>query len=623
MSWKRFSSLLLALSLWSPGLAAPDPAKERSDYIRNHYGKYEFRIPMRDGKRLFTSAYVPNGVHFGKRYPVLLMRTPYSVAPYGLELYKSTLGPNLEYEKEGFIFVFQDVRGRWQSEGEFVNMRPQAGPAGVDEVSDAYDTIDWIVKNLQGNNGKVGLWGISYPGFYAAAGAIRSHPALRACSPQAPICDWWQGDDMHRNGAFNLQMSFGFFANFGRPRPQPTEAADKPFEYPTSDAYQYFLDLGPVSQAARRFGFDNAIWKEICQHPNYDQYWQRRNLKPHLKGITAATMVVGGWYDTEDLYGPLNIYESIRRHNPTTAVHLVMGPWVHGGWWRTEGSKLGDADFGAETSRLYQQAELNFFRHHLKGADPSGLPRAWIFETGANRWRSFPQWPPPNLRPRQAYLQGGGKIDFRAPSQPGFEEFLSDPAKPVPYTALDRGSVRQSKAYMAEDQRFVANRPDVVSFQTEPFQEDLTLAGPLEVDLWVSTSGRDSDWVVKLIDVNPGKLPAETNPERYRGHQQTLVRGEPFRGRFRESGERPLPFEPGQPTRIRFRLNDVCHTFQRHHRLMIQIHSSWFPYIDRNPQSWVENIFEARPQDFVKAVQRIYHQPEHPSSVTLPVLTQP
>lgn len=613
-----FGVLLVILQCLRPAMA--DPAKERAEYIRNHYGKYEYRIPMRDGKQLFTSVYVPNGIHFGKKYPILLMRTPYSVAPYGLEFYKTILGPNLDYEKDGFIFVFQDVRGRWQSQGEFVDMRPHQGPGGVDEASDAYDSIDWLVKNVDGNNGRVGLWGISYPGFYAAYGAIRSHPALFACSPQAPICDWWKGDDMHRNGAFNLQMSFGFFANFGKPRPEPSEESSRSYEYPSNDAYQFFLDMGPLSQAAKRFGFVNAIWNDIIRHPDYDSFWQQRNLEPHLKDVKAATMVVGGWYDAEDLYGPLHIYDSMRRNNPATPVHLVMGPWVHGGWWRSDGKTLGDANFGADTSKVYQQAELAFFRHHLKGGDKTNLPGAWIFETGANRWRSFPVWPPSQARPRKYFLGERETLSNQPPSRAGFAEFVSDPQKPVPYTA-ERNNVRASKAYMAEDQRFASTRPDVLVFQGETLQQDVTVAGPIEVDLWVSTSAADCDWVVKLIDVNPGKLPAQlSTPPEYRSQQQTLVRGEPIRGRYRDGGDKPRPFEPNRPTRVRFTLNDVCHTFQRHHRIMIQVQSSWFPYIDRNPQSWVANIFQARPEDFIKATHRVYHEPTHPSSLTLPLL---
>lgn len=610
---KRF---LWALILTSPLLAQPakEAARERAEAVRNNYGKYEFRVPTRDGKRLFTAVYVPNEVHFGKKYPILLMRTPYSVSPYGEDLYKDSLGPIAAYEKAGYIFAFQDVRGRWMSEGEFVNMRPCTGGAGVDEATDTYDTIDWLVKNLPGNNGRVGLWGISYPGFYAAYGGINSHPALKALSPQAPIADWWRGDDMHRNGAFNLQMTFGFFANFGKPRPEPTDVSPKSFEYPTNDAYEYYLELGPLANAAKRFGFTNNFWDDVIRHPNYDDFWQARNLLPHLKGVKAATMVVGGWYDTEDLYGPLQIYQSLKKLNPGLPLHLVMGPWSHGGWWRGEGKNLGDADFGAATSVTYQQAEFAFFQQHLKGAEASGLPGAWIFETGTNRWRSFTSWPPLQSRPTNLYLGEKGNLQEKPPTREGHDQFISDPAHPVPYTS-DNSSIRPNKNYMAEDQRFAARRPDVLSYQGPVLQEDFTVAGPVEVDLWVSTDAGDADWIVKLIDVNPGKLAA--SGDAYRGHQQTLVRGEPMRGRFRESWEHPKPFQPNQPTRLRFVLNDVCHTFMRGHRVMIQIQSSWFPYIDRNPQKWVNNIFQADADDFIKASHRVYHAPDHASQIRL------
>jgi uncharacterized protein len=607
----RLVPALLLLALTPPLAAQPNPYKERTEYVRSHYAKYEYQIPMRDEKRLFTSVYVPNNVHFGKRYPILLMRTPYSVSPYGLDRYKDTLAPTATYEKDGYIFAFQDVRGRWMSEGEFVNMRPRAD---IDESTDTYDTVDWLTKNLQGNNGKVGLWGISYPGFYAAYGAINSHPALKATSPQAPIADWWRGDDMHRNGAFNLLMSFGFFSSFGQPRPEPTAEPARPYDYGTVDPYQFYLELGPLRNAAKKFGFPNAFWEQITQHPNYDEFWQSRNLLPHLKGIRAATMVVGGWFDTEDLYGPLNIYQQIRKNNPGTPTHLVMGPWDHGGWWRTDGKTLGDADFGFATSTTYLEAEQAFFEHHLKTPGNTTLPGALVYETGANRWRSFPSWPP-GAKPTTFYL--GDQESLRGKAGSAYEQFVSDPRKPVPYTQ-DNSSIRQSKAYMAEDQRFAARRPDVLVFQTEPLQQDTTVAGPIEVDLLVSTSQQDADWVVKLVDVNPGRLPGSTavNPIPYKGHQQTLVRGEPMRGRFRDSWSEPKPFEPNQPAHVRFRLNDVCHTFQRNHRIMVQVQSTWFPYIDRNPQKWVSNIFEARPEDFTPATHRVYHQ----SKITLPVL---
>ncbi|XXF76924.1 CocE/NonD family hydrolase [Myxococcaceae bacterium GXIMD 01537] len=610
----------------------PKPGAERADYIRKHYTKYEYRIPMRDGVKLFTVVYVPNGASPAKRYPMLMVRTPYSVAPYGVDRYIRRLGPTQEYEKEGFIFVGQDVRGQHMSEGEFVNVRPQrasnAGPRDTDESTDTYDTIEWLVKHVPHNNGRVGQWGISYPGFYTSAGAINSHPALKAVSPQAPIADWFW-DDMHRHGAFNLSLAFNFFAGFGKPRPAPTDNEGWPeFEHGTPDAYEFFLGLGPLSSAeTKHFKGDIAFWKDIVAHPNYDAFWQSRNILPHLRGIKAAVMVVGGWYDTEDLYGPLRTYQAIERQNPGITNTLVMGPWPHGGWSREEDtSRLGDASFGFQTAEPYLELELAFFKHHLKGGEKPALPEALVFETGANRWRALDAWPPKAARETRLYFQPRGGLAFKTPaagaSEP-FDEYVSDPAKPVPYTK--EITVRWARNYMTEDQRFAATRPDVLVYATEPLERDVTLAGPLEADLWVSTTGTDADWVVKLIDVNPGvprgsRDSEEKEDKPNRGSQQTLVRGEPFRGRFRESYSEPRPFKPGEVTKVKFTVNDVFHTFKRGHRIMVQVQSTWFPFIDRNPQTFVPNIFEAKETDFVRAFHRVYRSPTHASSLKVSVL---
>ncbi len=609
----------------------PDPAAERADYIRSHYTKFEYRIPMRDGVHLFTSVYVPNDATTAKRYPILLLRTPYTVAPYGEDRYKNALGPNAAYEKEGFIFAFQDVRGQHMSEGEFVNMRPQLaskhGPKDIDESTDTYDTIDWMVKNVPGNNDRVGLWGISYPGFYTSVGAIDSHPALKAVSPQAPISDWFW-DDMHRHGAFNLVLAFNFFSGFGKARPQPTPSEEwEPFDHGTPDGYQFFLDMGPLSNAdSRYFKGGIAFWKDIIAHPNYDDFWKARSLLPHLRNIKAAVLTVGGWYDTEDFYGPLHTYSAIEKQNPGISNMLMIGPWSHGGWQRTDGSSLGDEDFGFATSNTYLEFSLAFFKYHLKGGDKPDLPEALVFETGANRWRRFDSWPPKGVREARLYFQPKESLAFTAPAGSGpslFDEFVSDPARPVPYTA--EITPNWTKKYMTEDQRFASRRPDVLVYTTEPLEKDLTLAGPLEANLWVSTTGTDADWVVKLVDVNPGKLPgwSKTDAEAgkpNRGGQQTLVRGEPFRGRFRDSYSEPKPFTPGQPTLVHFVINDVFHTFQRGHRVMIQVQSSWFPFIDRNPQTFVPNIFEAQDSDFVRATHRVYRSPPNASFVKVNVL---
>lgn len=603
--------------------ARVDPLRQRADYIREHYTKFEYRIPMRDGKRLFTAVYVPNDADRKKTYPVLMVRTPYSIAPYGADQYKGMLGPTAEYEKEGYIFAFQDVRGTYMSEGEFLNMRPhidvKRGSNDVDESSDTYDTIDWLIRHLPQQNGKFGQWGISYPGFYTSAGAIDSHPALKAISPQAPIADWFRGDDMHRNGALNLSMAFTFFHSFGVPRPEPTEKRGwREFNYGTPDAYEFFLKLGPLANVnAQYFKGGIPFWNDIIAHPDYDQFWQSRNLLPHLKNIKAAVLTVGGWYDTEDLYGPLQTYKAIEKLNPGIQNTLVIGPWIHGGWTRSNGDQVGDAHFGYKTVNNYQPVELAFFRHHLKGAEQPRLPEAWMFETGANRWRGFDSWPPQQVKDQALYFHADGKLRFSAPNeqQPAFDEYLSDPAKPVPYTTEIMNG--WSKNYVAADQRFASSRPDVLSWETEVLQQDVTLAGPLEADLFVSVTGSDADFVVKLIDVAPPDLKEQGVQ---RGHQQTLVRGEPFRARYRQSFSQPLAMVPGQITPVRFSINDVLHTFKRGHKIMVQVQSSWFPFIDRNPQTFVPNIYEAKASDFIKANHRVYRSAGQASALRVKVL---
>jgi hypothetical protein len=630
--------------------AAPAPAgaqgrwnEESAAYVRSHYSKFEAMIPMRDGVELFTAIYVPNDAGPGKRYPILLNRTPYSVGPYGIDRYPDGLGPNAQYAKEGFIFVSQDVRGRYMSEGEFVNMRPhledKQGPRDVDESTDTYDTIEWLLAHLEHHNGKVGQWGISYPGFYSSAGMIDSHPALVAVSPQAPIADWFIGDDMHHHGAFILPLGFNFFATFGRPRPEPTTEHAPRFDHGTSDSYKFFLDLGPLANAdARHFHGEIDFWKQIVAHPNYDEFWRSRNILPHLDGITANVMVVGGWYDTEDLYGPLKTYASIEEKNPGIFNVLIMGPWRHGGWARDQGDTLGGADFGFPTSEWYRDnVELPFFRHFLKGGPAPRLPEALMFETGADRWRRFDAWPPPDLERRTLYLGAGGGLSWEPPGGADGEpaggaaadSFVSDPAKPVPYT--QEITPHWAREYMTEDQRFAARRPDVVVYETDVLDRDVTLAGPLEAKLWVSTTGGDADWIVKLIDVFPDRVPPPPAEDRRPRRPPSvdvrpddgrleLVRAEVFRGRFRNSYSDPEPFVPGEVTPVAFELRDVLHTFKRGHRIMVQVQSTWFPFVDRNPQSWVPNIFEAEEDDFVSATHTVHRSADYPSGLVVGVL---
>lgn len=622
----RLIAAMVVPLIVTPSLADDD---RPGAYVRSHYAKFEYRIPMRDGARLFTAVYVPNDR--SKTYPILLTRTPYAVGPYGADRYARRLGPTKAFEREGFIFVLQDVRGRFMSEGEYVNMRPHvANKTGkqTDESSDTYDTISWLLEHVPGHNGRVGQWGISYPGFYTSAGAIDSHPALKAVSPQAPIADWFW-DDVHHNGAFILPLAFNFFSSFGVAREDLTAKWHKRLEHGTPDGYQFFLDLGPLKNVNRRyFHGDIGFWNQMAAHPNYDRFWQSRNILPHLKNIRAAVLVVGGWFDTEDLYGPLKTYASIERRNPGIFNALVMGPWSHGQWRADSGERLGSAQWGFATAEHFRRhVQLPFFLHHLKDRAKPDIAEATVFETGANRWRRFDNWPP-SLRDEKAlYLRQQGQLSFHPPDTSGdvYDEYVSDPAKPVPYTM--EITTNWAKNYMTEDQRFAAWRPDVLVYKTEPLTEDLTLAGPLVADLWVSTSGSASDWIVKLIDVYPGRLPGISSEDRekeeaeaYPGGRQMLVRAEVMRGRFRESFETPKPFEPGKVTPVTFGLQDVLHTFKRGHRVMIQIQSTWFPLVDRNPQTWVPNIFEAEEKDFVKVTNRVYRSKRHPSRVRIGVL---
>lgn len=618
--------LVLLAVLTAQALAQPAPPEaERRQYVQAHYTKYEYRIPMRDGVRLFTAVYVPKDA--SQSYPFLLMRTPYTVAPYGADNYLQ-LPSNLEkFYREGFIFVHQDVRGRNKSEGEFINVRPyvpvKRGPKDIDESTDTYDTIDWLLKNVPGNNGRAGIWGISYPGFYAAMAAIDAHPALKAASPQAPIGDWFVGDDWRHNGALLLAHAFTFFVNFGRPWIEPGRLPSPRFDPGTPDGYDFFLRLGPLRNLdVNLFGTQAGFWKELMEHDRYDAFWQARNFRPHLKNIRPAMMTVGGWFDAEDLLGPFAVYRAAESQSPGAANMLVMGPWSHGGWMG-DGDRLGHVGFGAKTGEFFRdQIMLPFFLHHLKGKEDPKLPEAFVFETGRNQWRRHEAWPPKEAVPRALYLRAGGKLSFEPPAgdeAPACDEYVSDPARPVPFT--DEISPGMTYNYMTSDQRFASRRTDVAVYQTAELEADVTFAGPLQCSLHVSTSGTDSDWVVKLIDVYPGGYPDPSpNPAGVRmGGYQQLVRGEPFRGRFRNSFEKPEPFEPGRVAQVAFVMPDVYHTFRRGHRIMVHVQSSWFPLVDRNPQKFLP-IHQAAESDFQKATQRVCHSPQHPSCLQVPVL---
>ena len=615
--------------------------RELAQYIRDNYDKREVMVPMRDGVKLFTSIYTPKDS--AQRVPILLNRTPYAVRPYGkdaqgAEQFRATLGPNPLFARETYIFVYQDVRGRWMSEGEFVNARPDIAnnsPRQIDESTDTYETIDWLLKNVPNNNGNVGIYGISYPGFYASAGSIDSHPALKACSPQAPVSDWFHGDDMHHNGALFLAQNFAFFSNFGQPRPQPVSTGDYLTQWKSPapvDGYRYFLELGGLKEVAEEYqkqlGFRISFWDEMMAHPNYDQFWKDRNILPKLKNIKCATMTVGGWYDNEDLFGALRTYQHIERQNPGIFNVLVVGPWDHGGWSRSDGDWLGTAYFTQKTGDHYRRnLEIPFFNYHLKGkGEISAIKEVNLFDTGSHEWRSFENYEPANGKDTALYLKADGGLSFEMPASNGYSEYVSDPMKPVPYTQkITRNYPRD---YMTEDQRFASVRPDVLVFETEPLTEDITVAGDIKPSLFISSSGTDSDFIVKLIDVFPNDhgFPAGQRPPQnsawsvfHPGGYQMLLRGEPMPARFRNSFERPEPLSANTPTKLTFVMPGVAHTFKKGHRIMVQIQSTWFPLVARNPQKFMENYKLATEKDFQRATQRVYHGGSRASAVILPV----
>jgi putative CocE/NonD family hydrolase len=619
---RLFLSLLILLtgfSAFAQQQAPPDAA-----YIKANYTKHEYQIPMRDGKKLFTSVYVPKDS--SKKYPIMMDRTCYSVAPYGTDKYKGSLGPSPQFVHDGFIFVYQDVRGRWMSEGIYEEMTPELEEhktnKDVDEGTDTYDTIDWLIKNLPNNNGKVGVWGISYPGFYTTTALLSRHPALVAASPQAPIADLWRDDGWH-NGAFFLVANFGFYPGFtNRQDDKPTQRRAKGFDAGTEDGYEFFMRMGPTRNTNDKYYKDTIrLWSEMLNHPNYDQHWKDRNVLPHLHDIKTAVLVTGGWYDAEDLYGAINTYKTLVKKNPNTPVYFAMGPWVHGGWSRGPGDHLGDVDFGGPTGPYYRDSiEFKFFSHYLKGTDLSIQP-VNTFETGVNKWKTYKTWPPKEARDKNLYLLANGKLSFTAPSavKNTYEEFISDPWHPVPFiNAIDMDMKRE---YMTGDQRFAAQRPDVLTWQTDSLDHDVTLAGNIWANLKVAITGTDADWVVKVIDVYPDS--AQNNKwvgkdVHLSGYQQ-MVRSESMRGKYRNSTEHPEPFVPGQITPVNFELQDVLHTFKKGHRIMVQVQSTWFPLIDRNPQKFVD-IMKATDKDFQKATHKVYTSAAHPSFLKVRVI---
>jgi putative CocE/NonD family hydrolase len=620
-------SLAAAVAVAAGVSARQQPAADGSALVRATYTKFEHMIPMRDGVRLFTSVYAPKTCTAPS--PIIMRRTPYSVAPYGIDNYRTTIGPSELFLNEQVIAVYQDVRGRYLSEGDWMEMRPHnpaKAPKATDESSDTWDTIDWLVKHVPCNNGRVGMWGVSYPGFYVLAGMVDAHPALKAVSPQAPVADYFMGDDSFHNGAFMLAANFGFYTNFHVRQMPGLPARGAPFDYGTSSGYEFYLQMGPLWSGAERYGLlANPYYRQNLEHTSYDDYWKARAIWKHFKGIAPAVLTVGGWFDAEDLAGPLRTHQVLKTESPATSNRIVMGPWTHGSWEDGDGRTVGNLDFGQDVSSWYRDhVEFPFFMEHLKGRVVEPLAVATIFETGTNRWRTFEAWPPSGTS-RTMYLGPNGTMSTTAPADDdAFDEYRSDPAHPVPYVGHVQMGMQAD--YMTEDQRFAATRADVLVYATPPLDDDLTVLGSIGVDLHVSTSGTDSDFVVKVIDVYPndfptpawtGPAPPPANRVRMAGYQQ-LVRGEPFRGKFRRSFETPVAFVPGQPDQIRFALPDVAHTFRRGHRVMVQIQSSWFPLVDRNPQVFTD-IPKARPEDFRVATQRVYRSKTRASAITLPV----
>lgn len=625
--------LLLA---FTPLLVKAQDHSADSAWFMSHYTKVEQYIPMRDGVRLFTSIYMPKDYSQGT-HPILLTRTPYSCAPYGADKYKRLwTGYLMQYIREGYIMVTQDVRGRWMSEGVFEDIRPfnpsKQGAKDIDEASDTYDAIDWMVKNIPGNNGKVGVFGISYPGFYSTMAALSDHPALKAVSPQAPVTDWFQGDDFHHNGVFFAMDGFSFYAGFGFgfPRPQPTTVGPKGYDFHSDDNYDWYLKNGVLSNLMKLTGDSIPFWKDLYAHPNYDAWWKARNDRQYLSRIQPAMLEVGGLFDAEDCFGAQNVYKAIAAQSRMTDNRIVLGPWYHGQWASGNGSALGNVHFGSNTAEYFEKyIEFPFFQHYLNNkAGGDTLARANVFFTGENTWHQLPAWPPAESKPTPIYLQPKGGLSFSAPvASGGYSEYVSDPAKPVPYT--EAVHFDRTREYMDDDQRFAARRTDVLVFETEPLTSDVTLAGPVVADLQTSISTTDADYVVKLIDVFPDDFSYQPTapPAPRRGMQPTypmggyqmLVRGDIMRGRFRESFAKPVPFVPGQVTQVKYTLTDVAHTFQKGHRIMVQIQSSWFPLADRNPQQFVD-IYHCKESDFIKSTIRIYHDATHPSQIILPVL---
>jgi uncharacterized protein len=592
--------------------------------LKKKYDKQEVYITMRDGVKLFTSIYTPK--NHSVSHPVLLNRTPYCIEPGGANSYNYFMQLYERYTSDEYIMVYQDVRGRYMSEGKFEDIRPviplKKSNKEIDESTDTWDTVDWLIKNVKNNNGRVGIFGISYPGFYATMGLINSHPAVKAVSPQAPVTAWFLGDDFHHNGALFVLDCFGFFFSNGLAFSAPTRKGFPSFRWPVPDSYEFLLSLGADKNIAPRY-FDDSVkfWNDAFVHPDYDDFWQSRDPSPFLKNVTPAVLTVGGWFDAEDLYGTLHTYQAIEKQNTASVKNsLVMGPWSHGQWAFGKGTNVGNIYWGMDANKKFYSLEKSFFDYYLKGEGNPDIAEATIFITGSDEWRNFETWPPKNVIEKNLYLQPGGAVSFTVPEiKDSFDEYVSDPMKPVPYAEAIH--TNRTAEYMTDDQRFASRRPDVMVYQTDLLQEDITLTGPLSADLFVSTTGTDADYIVKLIDVLPADTKADISADVKvpLGGYQMLIRGEIFRGKFRNSFEKPEPFTPGRVSEVKFSIPDVAHTFKKGHRIMVQIQNSWFPLVDRNPQKFVD-IYTCQDSDFQKATQRIYHDSSYPSNIKILVL---
>lgn len=559
------------------------------------YDVHEYQIPARDGVKLYTLAYVPKGKK--GPFPILLERTPYGAGAPTRGPQRST--PSLN--ESGYIYAFQDVRGRGKSEGDYVNVRPtlKKGAKGIDESTDTYDTVEFLINTVPENAKRVGMWGISYPGFYAGAGAIRNHPALKAVSPQAPVTDWFLGDDVHHNGAFFLQETFDFSLFFDRPK----GAVFPPLDRQGKSAYQFFLEAGSLANYDMKFyGGQMPYWRELLENDTYNAYWKDRSLSRNFKEVGCAVLTVGGFFDKEDMWGALNLYKSSEKQNPKIPNYLVMGPWSHGGFAGGGGSSLSSLTFGQPTSRWYQEnVETPFFDRYLKGIETVKAPaEATIFETGANQWRTFDVWPPKGLASKPLFFDASGALTWTKPGKAGAVNYVADPSQPTPYLTAWQTSARAPGDWLARDQKFSEGRPDTATFTLPALTEDLRVAGPITADLWIKTTGTDGDFVVKVIDEYPADTPDKApNFESMAGYQ-LMVRGEIMRAKFRDSFENPKPIVPGQATRVKFQLNDVLHTFRKGHTIKIRVMSSWFPVADRNPNVFM-SIGKAKDSDFKKA----------------------